>query len=594
MTPSAYSTSDITRQADFDCVALTGMIATMKSENDVFEGYVVIRGDTIENVFDDTIHTSELGCDNIIKIDGYILPGLIDAHNHPSWNIIPLWDVPAKYDDRYQWQTIPESYNTTTKWPHQIVTSANYYNYTIEAMKYSQSKALVGGTTVLQGTSWNDAKQKEGFAYFIEHLIELEHPDNIYTKSRVPNISTVDNKKLVEQLDSGKYEVYIQHLAEGTDNNSTREFDILKQYGLLRNETVIIHGTGINKTGFEQMANDETKLTWSPLSNLLLYGGTTDIKTARGQGVLTSLSPDWSPSGSKNVLQELKVAAWWNVEELENSLSPYELAQMVTSNPAKAIRWDNYSGMISQNNSADILIINQICEKQNTCLDPFESLILAGDSDVKLVLVKGKPLYGEIQLLTEFGVSDYDIVGCLGWKKGIILKNPAVDKGGQSMNEIADLLDSALKFDKDDMYNSWGKDLSGIHSKSQFDEWFDEKYPGIQPIDLSGLYTSCDEQYLETLVDEKNYDFSELVSLIKYANHLDDTKSLSDFESYIKTDLGKKPILPPKKQLEAGILPHEITCKDGFELIFKSKNGLPVCVKPSTADRLTERGWGHS
>jgi len=49
-------------------------------------------------------------------------------------------------------------------------------------------------------------------------------------------------------------------------------------------------------------------MVWSPFSNLLLYGGTSDIARARNEGVLIALGPDWSPSGSKNLLGELKVA----------------------------------------------------------------------------------------------------------------------------------------------------------------------------------------------------------------------------------------------------------------------------------------------
>ena len=49
-------------------------------------------------------------------------------------------------------------------------------------------------------------------------------------------------------------------------------------------------------------------MVWSPFSNLLLYGGTADVARARQEGVLMALGPDWSPTGSKNLLAELKVA----------------------------------------------------------------------------------------------------------------------------------------------------------------------------------------------------------------------------------------------------------------------------------------------
>ena len=50
-------------------------------------------------------------------------------------------------------------------------------------------------------------------------------------------------------------------------------------------------------------------------------------------------------------------------------------------------------------------------------------------------------------------------------------------------------------------------------------------------------------------------------------------------------------ILSPKHQLKNGILPEEIICKGGLELVFKSTDGSPACVKPKTAEKLIERGW---
>jgi len=47
----------------------------------------------------------------------------------------------------------------------------------------------------------------------------------------------------------------------------------------------------------------------------------------------------------------------------------------------------------------------------------------------------------------------------------------------------------------------------------------------------------------------------------------------------------------PKKQLESGIASENIICKEGLELILKSSDNSPACVKPQTAEKLIERGW---
>ena len=49
-------------------------------------------------------------------------------------------------------------------------------------------------------------------------------------------------------------------------------------------------------------------------------------------------------------------------------------------------------------------------------------------------------------------------------------------------------------------------------------------------------------------------------------------------------------ILPPIKQLKLMSPNYEIQCNESLELITKN-NGSPACVKPSTAEKLIERGW---
>jgi len=50
--------------------------------------------------------------------------------------------------------------------------------------------------------------------------------------------------------------------------------------------------------------------------------------------------------------------------------------------------------------------------------------------------------------------------------------------------------------------------------------------------------------------------------------------------------------MSPLKQIKAGILPEDVACRTGFELILKSSTGNPACVLPSTASKLVSVGWG--
>lgn len=53
---------------------------------------------------------------------------------------------------------------------------------------------------------------------------------------------------------------------------------------------------------------------------------------------------------------------------------------------------------------------------------------------------------------------------------------------------------------------------------------------------------------------------------------------------------GDQFVLPPKHQIHMVDDPHDIKCKESFELIFKATDGSPACVKLSSVSRLMDMG----
>jgi len=51
--------------------------------------------------------------------------------------------------------------------------------------------------------------------------------------------------------------------------------------------------------------------------------------------------------------------------------------------------------------------------------------------------------------------------------------------------------------------------------------------------------------------------------------------------------------LAPRVQISLGVPLDEISCKEGLHLVFK-KSGNPACVKPSSVEKLIDRGWAVS
>ena len=52
-------------------------------------------------------------------------------------------------------------------------------------------------------------------------------------------------------------------------------------------------------------------------------------------------------------------------------------------------------------------------------------------------------------------------------------------------------------------------------------------------------------------------------------------------------------MVSPLKQQDANLPPELVICKQGLQLIIKTEDNSPACVKPETAMKLVEREWGH-
>jgi hypothetical protein len=48
---------------------------------------------------------------------------------------------------------------------------------------------------------------------------------------------------------------------------------------------------------------------------------------------------------------------------------------------------------------------------------------------------------------------------------------------------------------------------------------------------------------------------------------------------------------PPLKQISVGVAPENVTCTEGLVIVLKSSNSSPTCIKPSSVEKLIQRGW---
>ncbi|MFN5190526.1 MAG: amidohydrolase family protein, partial [Burkholderiales bacterium] len=521
--------------SDLRSVVLTGKIVTMNAARDVWPNgalwvhngvIVAVARDRealesavgeLPNPAGDAQQIQALRAARVVHVNGVIYPGLIDLHNHPEYAIYPLLPIKRKYKDRYEWRFYDDDYARRITNLNTLLTAPHYLDLALEVGRYGEYKALVGGTTSLQGGRANLAYAKEEC---LVRNIETSPVASRLAFSRVDiGRDAAEWQRMREERNNG---MLVVHLAEGVGPRMANEFEALKRSGLLGPELVAIHGVGLTGVQFKEMASVGAKLVWSPLSNFLLYGQTADIAVARAAGVKLSLAPDWTPSGSKSILGELKVADLVNIHQLGGTLSNRELVEMVTINPAEAMGWQGRLGTIAPGYLADLVIVDDSVD------DPYRNLVLATEENVRLVMIRGDALYGDQTLMGLFrfaGELEVLPVGRQGVSsraasrvKVLAPNCPATSLPKMSFQETAGRLQQALllrpadvakrisleQFSKDFLICGAGKP-NDVPTSADAQRLLACRFQlPFETTRLSPLATNADTQFFKTLVTNPN------------------------------------------------------------------------------------------
>ncbi len=86
--------------------------------------------------------------DTVIDTHGVIAPGLIDLHNHLTYNIFPRWHPVEEFGNRYDWQK-KQIYQTLIESPHHALVADGLE---CEMERYAEVKAITEGETSLVGS----------------------------------------------------------------------------------------------------------------------------------------------------------------------------------------------------------------------------------------------------------------------------------------------------------------------------------------------------------------------------------------------------------------------------------------------------------
>lgn len=156
-----------------------------------------------------------------IETNGVILPGLIDLHGHPEFNIFAAWEPPEQYKNRYQWRG-SDVYHALIREPMDKLLLELRQEGTAPGPqvlgRYAELRALIGGVTAIQGST--SADPGESLVRNVDRRIFGAHR----ARSVVDPLKKTgaDLEKLRAELATGAVNALYVHIAEGTGPSWSR------------------------------------------------------------------------------------------------------------------------------------------------------------------------------------------------------------------------------------------------------------------------------------------------------------------------------------------------------------------------------------
>ena len=177
---------------------------------------------------------------------------------------------------------------------------------------------------------------------------------------------------------------WLVRAAEGSDPGLRRELAALAAANVLRQNTVIAHGTALEPEDAPALVAARACLAWCPESDLRLYGRTAPAAALAGAGVRVGLGSDGAAAGARDLLSTLASA------RAAGGFADAALVELATSGSAAVARLQ--AGGFDAGAPADLLVTDSI------------AALLAGDRRaVSLVVVRGEAVYGVPELAAAAG-----------------------------------------------------------------------------------------------------------------------------------------------------------------------------------------------
>jgi cytosine/adenosine deaminase-related metal-dependent hydrolase len=293
-----------------------------------------------------------------LDLAGYLLlPGLVNAHDHLEFALFPRLGH-GPYANASQWaEDIHQRDAAVIALHRSIPRDARVWWGAIRNL-------LAGVTTVCHHNPLTPEMLDPAFPVTVVRDFQWAH-------------SLAVNGDLTAKFQTGPREQpFILHAAEGVDARSAAEFQQLLDQGVVRENTVLVHGLALTPDAIAALNAAGASLILCPSSNAFLFHEVPSPAAASVKNL--ALGSDSPLTAAGDLLDELRFA------HTHAAFTAEALYRMVTTAPAQILRLNQHEGRLTPGSPADFIAT------RDRGLSPADTLARISSQDIELVIRNGQ------------------------------------------------------------------------------------------------------------------------------------------------------------------------------------------------------------
>lgn len=347
-------------------------VTIVTPDKEIKAASLTVSGNKIEKVSGGDLNTSI----SVDIEDGVLSPGLINSHDHLVGNYYPkVGNGP---------------YTNWLPWDNDLKSSLVYAER--QQIENRDLYLLAGYRNLISATT----TVSDHIPHFVQDpfvdLLPMRAIKNYALIHSVNPLALIWGEGIKKEYQKAVKEdvAFITHIAEGFDEVTKQDLKTLDREGGLGDHSVLVHGLAFSDEDIKLIKQKGASVVWCADSNMFMFGRTANVKKLRETGVNLCIGTDSPMSGGENMLYEMKYGKSLYKRLYGEDLPDKEIVAMATQNGAKAFHLNKF-GRIENGYIADFVVF------KNRADTPYKSIVTARLADVRLVVIDGKPAYGDAE-----------------------------------------------------------------------------------------------------------------------------------------------------------------------------------------------------